>query len=206
MGCHHLGTWSSPWPLRSHPPIGTTERGQRHERALRRAGTMTRVTEPLAPHDQLRRRIEALPRLRQAAFALACAEHLVGVEASPRQTELRAAIAQGFEQLAGEPRDLAALREALSSREDVDQDEVAAVVFGLGAVMGLPDSAWLTAGRALDAAYERVPYPADAMTFRPVEQDTADPAVQQEFLWHDWAVKSLESDQDLSEIVASLRS
>jgi hypothetical protein len=167
---------------------------------------MTRVAEPLAYRDPLRRRIEALPPLRQAVFALACAERLVSLEASPRQAALHAAIAQGFEQLAGETRDLAALHAALSGREDVDDDEVAAVVFGLGAVMGLPDSAWSTAGRAFDAAYERVSYPVDATTFRPLEEDTADPAVQQEISWQEDAVKALESDQHWSEIAASLRS
>jgi hypothetical protein len=164
------------------------------------------VAEPLAYRDSLRRRIVALPPLLQAVFALACAEHLVSLEASPRQATLRAAIDRGFEQLAGESGDLAALHAALSGREDVDDDEVAAVVFALGAVLGRPNSAWWTADRSLDAAYDRAPHPVKAAMFRPLEDDTADPSVQQEISWQTEAVKALENGPDWGDIAASLRS
>ena len=119
---------------------------------------------PLAPWDELHRRAEALPPDRRAAFALACAEHLVSITASPRQAELRVALARGWAVLDGGSDDLTPLRAQLEGREDVDEDDVAGVYYALGAVQGSADDAWWAARRASDAAYERVPYPNGAST------------------------------------------
>lgn len=51
---------------------------------------MSDMTDPAA-WSSFRQRLEALDPQRQAAFALACAEHLVATEATIRETELRAA-------------------------------------------------------------------------------------------------------------------
>ena len=161
---------------------------------------------PLAPWDELHRRAEALPPDRRAAFALACAEHLVSITASPRQAELRVALARGWAVLDGGSDDLTPLRAQLEGREDVDEDDVAGVYYALGAVQGSADDAWWAARRASDAAYERVPYPNGASIFRPLEADTASLEVEYELTWQRQALEALEGHEPLPEVVARLRS
>jgi hypothetical protein len=160
---------------------------------------------PPAPWDELHRRAHALPPDRLAAFALACAECLVNLEASARQAELRQALARGWAVLAGGADDLAPLREQLEARDDVDDDPVASVYYALGGVQGSADDAWWAAERASDAAYERVPYLDDASTFRSLEVDTASEEVQQELARQRDALAALEADGPLPEVIARLR-
>jgi hypothetical protein len=146
----------------------------------------------------------AQPSDQQAAFALACAEHLVRVEASARQGELLEILATGWLTLAGRGKDLSALRASLETREDLDDDEVAAVALALDAVSGCSTAAWQAVSRATDAAYERVPYPPGLSEFRPLATDTAEPVVQQELRWQTRAMATLERSENLQEAIRNL--
>lgn len=161
-----------------------------------------------APWAALHARAEALPAARRACFALACAEHLVSIEAFPRERELRAVLAECWAVLTGGQRDLSRLRAELAAREDLDDDEVAGVAFALEAVasLGSVDATLWASGRALDAAYERVPYPADATRFRPLALDTAEREVQDELSWQDETLELLEGPHALPDLIARLRS
>lgn len=164
---------------------------------------MSHMTEP-TPWDALRLRLEALVPQRRAAFALACAEHLVAMEATPREAELRAPLAQGWEALLGAPDDLGPLHARLEERADLDDDEVAGVAFALGAVMGGYEDAWWAANRARDAADARVSY--REPSFQPADADAAERIMQDELDWQLGAVAALEVDEPLSTVVTRLRS
>lgn len=164
------------------------------------------MTNALWGWDEVERRIGLLAPERQAAFALACAEHLVTGERSPRQAELRSMLDQGWMALIdGTPANLSHLRQVLEERDDLDDDEVAAVAYALGAVSGSVDDARWGAGRGRDAAYGRVPYPEDARTFRPLEEDTQSPEVQAELAWQRSAVSQSEDAGSLADLIAQFR-
>ncbi|GAB3080104.1 hypothetical protein [Pedococcus soli] len=164
---------------------------------------MSHMTEPTA-WDALRLRIGALAPQRRAAFALACAEHLVAMEATPREAELRAALVHGWEALLGAQDDLGPLRARLEIRADLDDDEVAGVALALGAVMGGSEDAWWAANRARDAADARVSY--REPSFRPTDADAAERIMQNELNWQLDAITALEVDEPLSTVVTQLRS
>lgn len=153
---------------------------------------------------EMQRRLGRLPAERQAVVALAGAERLVGVTASVRESELRLLLAQGWAAVTGS-RDLSRLREGLLERDDLDDDEVAAVTFALGAVMGSVQDAWWAVSRCLDAAFDRVPYPDDATSFRPVEEDAASPGVRREMEWHLAALSVAEESDSLPAAIERLR-
>ena len=161
-----------------------------------------------SPWAHLHPRVAALPSERRACFALACAERLVSLERSHREHELRAALADGWAVLAGEKRDLRTSQSQLESCDDADDDEVAAVAYALAAVAqdGSTDATLWAARRALDAAYERVPHPEGATSFRPLAYDTAEPVVQEEPRWQARVLSILESPADLIEVSQTLRS
>lgn len=94
------------------------------------------------------------------------------------------------------------LRAKLEGREDVDDDEVASVVFALGAVMGGPGEAWWAANRARDAADERIPSESE-FSFRSAD---AERIMRDELDWQLGAVTTLEGDEPLSAVVPRLRS
>ena len=162
----------------------------------------------VAPWSGIHARVAALTADRRGAFAMACAEHLVSLEASTRESQLRAVLADAWVVLLGERGDLAERRRALAAREDLDDDEVAAVAFALDAVaeLGRTDATLWAAGRAMDAAYTRVVYEPGATALRPLSVDTAEPVVQAELAWQAKAVGLLEGPGSLPEVVEALRS
>lgn len=132
------------------------------------------------PWAILHARASALATDRRAAFALACAEHLVRLAST--KPDLLVKIADGWPVLAGDMRDLSDHLVELDTRSDGDEDDVACVAYALETVVRPHSSAsvlWAM-GRAVDAAYERVPYPEGAISFRRLSADTMDPAVQKE--------------------------
>jgi hypothetical protein len=140
-----------------------------------------------APWAPLHARAAALDPDRRTAFALACAEHLVATEASRREDELRAIVHDGWDR-----HDVDVRRAALEERDDLDDDEVAAVALALDAVArgGPRDATLWTSGRALDAAYDRV----------------GEHQVRAELDWQSGALELLERTDDLAAAVVELRS
>jgi hypothetical protein len=163
------------------------------------------MSEALNPWHQIRRRLGQLPPDRQAVMALASAEHLVTLTASDREGELRRTLALGWAALTTGPRDLSELRNGLEDRDDVDDDEVAAVAFALGAVMGSLEDAWWTVNRCCDAAFDRVPYPEDTTSFRPLDEDAGSPQVRRELEWQLAALSTAEESDSLATAIARLR-
>lgn len=159
------------------------------------------------PWSGIHARVTALPTERRACFALGCAERLVRTEASARQTELLNDLSEGWSALLGRGRDLDERRRTLAARADLDQDEVASVAFALDAVVdGTVESALWASGRALDAAYARIPYPPGATRARPFAVDTASPVVQAELAWQADAADVMAGPDALAELVSRFRS
>jgi hypothetical protein len=130
----------------------------------------------LKESEEMRRRLAALAAERQACFALSCAARLVQASSHPRETDHLRLIARGWAALLGADDDAAAMRSQLSTSNDLDADEVAAVGFALGAVHGVAESAYWAASRARDAAFYRVLYEDERRTFRPLAVDAAHPS------------------------------
>jgi hypothetical protein len=158
-----------------------------------------------AESQELRRRLAALAVERQACFALACAKHLVEASSQARKAELLGVIARGWAALLGAHDAAASMRSRLSTSNNLDDDEVAAVAFALDAVNGVPESAYWAASRALDAAFKRVPYEDEKRTFRPLAVDAARPIVQQEVAWQRQLPAQVEGPTALSELVVLVR-
>lgn len=97
------------------------------------------------------------------------------------------------------------MRRDLESRDDLDDDPVAAVTYAMGAVDGDADTAWWTTSRLLDAAFERVPYPAEATAFRPVIEDAQHETVRQELRWIDETLSLLEQEGLTRGVIERLR-
>ncbi len=99
-----------------------------------------------------------------------------------------------------------AVQEQLGQRADLDEDDVAAVWYALGAVGGSADDAEWAAQRCVDAAFERISYYLEGATLaRPLEVDTADPVVQAELRWQTMALDLLENEGATSAVVSRLR-
>jgi hypothetical protein len=112
--------------------------------------------------------LSVLPPQAQVVFALACAARLVRASGAASQRDMDEALAVGWSVALGGAGDCQAVCSTLEPRDDLDNDEVAAVAYALGAVIGESEDAWAVASRAIDAAFERVEYPAGASTFRPL--------------------------------------
>lgn len=156
------------------------------------------------PWAALHARVSALEPDRQAAFALACAEHLVRRDSD--KPELLESIAAGWAVLTGRAQDLMARLIDLDARSDIDEDDVACVRYAVGAVAspGADRSPLWASDRAIAAAYEKVPY-ADAGTFRSLSDDSMDPSVREELEWQAKALAVLEGAATLSEACEKLQ-
>jgi hypothetical protein len=155
--------------------------------------------------SELSRRLAALAPDRQACFALACADRLVAGNASPRAEELRTLLDLGWSGLTNGTARVTHVRAQLNAREDLDEDEVAAVAYALDSVLGDAGGALWAARRALDAAFDRIAYVADGTSFRPLADDEAEPVVQAELAWHEHALGAVESRTALPDLVARFR-
>jgi hypothetical protein len=159
-----------------------------------------------APWAALHARASGLGPERRAAFALACAEHLVRITGA--KPDLLITTAEGWAALAGGTADLPDRIVELDTRSDCDDDDVACVAHALETVVS-PQPAQNVLGAvdgAIAAAYDRVPYPEGATAFRPLSEDTRDPAVQQELTWQARTLTILERVDDFAEACARLRS
>jgi hypothetical protein len=92
-------------------------------------------------------------------------------------------------------------RSAIERRDDLDADDVAAVAYALGAVYGEDKAAWGAVSRALDAAFERVEYPDDARTFRPLRRGSRHQPVQTELRWQEEALSRLAAHGATAEVI-----
>ena len=126
-------------------------------------GPITDAPGPLAEVDHLQSALMSMAPRERTVFALACAERLVTAR-RPSEDPLHEVLAMGWSVALGGSGDCAAVRSEVENREDLDDDDVAAVAFALGAVIGNPGDAWSAASRAIDAAFERIPYPPGTTT------------------------------------------
>jgi hypothetical protein len=134
-------------------------------------------------------------------FALACAERLVRTSGAPSDSDLREALRVGWSAAMDGSGDCQLARLAVEMRDDLDGDEVAAVAYALGAVCGDDKAAWGAVSRALDAAFERVEYPEDARSFRPLDEDLATEPVQTELRWQEEALSRLAANGATAEVI-----
>lgn len=155
--------------------------------------------------ERIRSRVRSLPPVAQAVHALACAQRVVraSLEGS---ADLEIALNAGWSVVKSGQGDCADIRRDLESRDDVDDDDpVAAVLYAMGAVDRVEQSAWWAASRLLDAAFESVPFPAKATAFRPVAEDAQHEKVRQELQWIDETLTLLERDGATPGVIDRLR-
>ncbi|MCC2322250.1 hypothetical protein [Cellulomonas xiejunii] len=158
---------------------------------------------PLAPFEAVWAQVLTLSPAARAMFALACAERLV--RAAGRADELRATLEAGWAVAGGGSADLAPLRSELDVREDLDDDDLAATYYALGAATGSAEDCRAAASRAMDAAFELVPYGPDETTFHPLADDAASPPVQAELAWQQAAAAKLVADGPTDAVAVWLR-
>ena len=163
------------------------------------------MTSPLDPWRELHTRVAGLDSTRGSAFALSCAEHLVAGTGSSREDVLRNALDAGWSALLLAPTDLSDIVTKLEARDDLDEDEVAAVYYALKAISD-PSHALYAASRAMDAAFARVPYPDGAPALRPLAEDADSPEVQRELAWQQAALVLIEELSSLKDLARRLRS
>lgn len=174
-----------------------------------RRGTMATMTPEtstggsLEPFDAVWDEVLTLSPAARAMFALACAERLVRAAGGP--DDLQTGLDAGWEVATGGSADLEALRSELEEREDLDDDEVAATFFALGAAAGSAKDCRAAASRAVDAAFALIPYHPEETTFRPLADDFASPQVQAELAWQRAAAARLVLDGPTGEVRAWLR-
>ena len=120
---------------------------------------------------------------------------------APSASELREALRVGWSAAMDGSGDCQLARLAVEMRDDLDADEVAAVACALGAVCGDDKAAWGAVSRALDAAFERVEYPEDARSFRPLDEDLATKPVQTELRWQEEALSRLAANGATAEVI-----
>ena len=148
----------------------------------------------------LHSRVDALPRDRQAAFALACAQGTVG-----RDAGLLGSLQSGWDALVIGG-DATQAIEDLECGHDLDDDAVAATRYALSSVNGEAGAAWWAASRAMDQAFAGVEYPEDAVAFHPVQADALSTLLQSEITRQLRLLQIAESARDLSAAVVHLRS
>ena len=162
------------------------------------------MSDALAPWEEVRDRVRALPSVAQAVFALAVTERLVARSRSENDA-LRSALSVGWHVALGGDGPWQTVREELERRSDLDEDDVAAVYFALGAAAGSAEDVGYAARRCADAAFARVPYPDGAAVFRPLEVDAAHAVVQEELHWQTTALDLLETGGATPDIISRLR-
>jgi hypothetical protein len=167
---------------------------------------MAHEGEALTEFEALRKRLLRLDGPSRNAFALVCAERLLRYAPANVVEQLSEALAVGWSVVLGQEGDLTSTSAHLEQREDIDSDPVAAAAFALRAVgSGSADDAWQTANRSLDAAFDRIEYPVDASSFRPLAIDMATPVVQAELRWQDQALTLLEGSGPSEDVIRHLR-
>jgi hypothetical protein len=137
-------------------------------------------------------------------FALAAVERLV-TRSAPEQEALCAALEVGWQLVEHGDLPWQTVREELEQRPDVDDDEVAAVCFALGAAGGSAEDAEWAAQRCMDAALERVSHLDDTGAFRPLLADTSSLVVREELHWQTTALDVLERDGANTDTIDRLR-
>lgn len=178
--------------------------GPGFQRPINGPGTLLRMSHGLTPWEEVRARVRALPSDARAVFAIAVTEHLVA-RFRPENDVLRSALSIGWQVALGGGGPLQTVREELERRSDLDEDEVAAVYFALGAAAGSVEDAEYAARRCTDAAFDRVLYPDGAAAFRPLEVDAAHDVVQEELHWETTALDLLETGGVTPDIISRLR-
>lgn len=129
-------------------------------------------------------RLASLTTTQGVWLALACAERLASADEPRRRAELRATLDVAWDVLrSGEREGAYPLVVGMETRDDADDDPVAATLYALQAVIGSSDAVHWGADRALDNAFERVPYPVGVVLFRPLHGDTGSEVVQEELRW-----------------------
>ena len=154
--------------------------------------------------ELLRSRVLSLPPVAQAVHALACAQRVVRASGEG-SADLGSALNAGWSVVKSGQGDCAEIRRELESRDDLDDDPTAAVLYAMRAVDHVAESAWRATSRLLDAAFERVPYPVDATVFRPVAEDAQHETVRQDLLWIDETLTLLEQEGATSDVIDRLR-
>ena len=154
--------------------------------------------------ESFRSRVLNLPPEAQAVHALACAQRVVRARGEA-SADLESALNTGWSVVKSGQGDCAEIRRELESRDDLDDNPIAAVTYALAAVDRVADSAWWATSRLLDAAFERVPYPIEATVFRPVAEDAQHETVRQELQWIDETLTLLEQEGATSGVIDRLR-
>lgn len=165
---------------------------------------MDPVDKSLAPWRALEAQREALPLETQAIFILLCVESMIAMRPArdlAGQEYLRA-IWDAFDE---DRSRLPTLAHALEERVNIDdRDELAALLYAVGALRGFhADAAW-GMRRLLDAAYERIPRAVDAAFFPSLADDTAHEVVRDELRWQRSVLESL-GTEDVAPRIAHLR-
>jgi hypothetical protein len=153
----------------------------------------------------IRTSLESLPANEQIAFALACAERLVNVDADERQRELSDALTEAWNVFESGAGDCVSRRALLMSRPDIDDDPVAAVYYALESVDGHFESVWRVANRSIDASFDLVPHREDATRFRALAEDIEAESLKQELTWQRESVNLLKADGATPATIQSLR-
>jgi hypothetical protein len=148
---------------------------------------------PLSLWTGLEDRVGLLPLGVQARFVLICVEGVLWLAGTPDVADVQAL--ESVWQAQARPPDLEALLQGLYERDDLDdRDEIAALAFAVSALVGSSVDGLLAVRRLSASAFDRVPYPAEASSFRPLEEDAAHPVVLDELRWELSVAHALETD------------
>jgi len=148
---------------------------------------------PLALWTGLEQRVGLLPLGVQAHFALICVEGVLWLAATPDVDDVH--FLESVWQAQARPSDLGALLQRLYERDDLDdRDEIAALAFAVGTLLGSSVDGLRAVRRLSASAFDRIPYPEDASGFRPLEDDAAHPVVMDELRWELSVAQALEAD------------
>ena len=151
---------------------------------------------PLALWTGLEHRVALLPLSLQARFALICVEGVLWLAGTPDVADVE--ILESVWQAQARPSDLPALLERLHERDDLDdRDEIAALAFAVSALLVSSADGLSAVRRLSDSAFDRVPYPEGASSFRPLEEDAAHPVVMDELRWELSVAHALKTDPDV---------
>jgi hypothetical protein len=164
-----------------------------------------RLDGPQAEIRALRSKLAQLPSNERAVFALACAERTVRTAGGQSEQAMNDALALGWSAVLGGPGDCGPPRASLQQRDDLENDEVAAVFYALGAVLGRADDAWWAATRAMDAAFERGERQPAKRRLRKRDKAAPSDAVQLELIWQREALQLLARDGAAGGVVQRLR-
>jgi hypothetical protein len=150
-----------------------------------------RLDGPQADIRALRSKLAELASNAQAVFALACAERTVRATGGDSERAMDDPLALGWSAVLGGPGECGPARASVQARDDLENDEVAAVFYALGAVLGRPDDAWWAATRAMDAAFERGERKPAKRRLLPRDKSAPSETVQLELLWQREALQLL---------------